>query len=307
MSPAVIGCLVGTAVGDALGLPYEGLSPRRARLLFGGPLRHRFLFGHGMVSDDTEHTCMTLLSLMDAKGDVDRFRRVLARRMRFWLLAVPAGAGLATLRATLRLWVGVSPARSGVESAGNGACMRAAVIGAWFASDPMLRVQFVEASSRITHSDVRAVEGAQVVGLAAACSANENPGAFEMSEFAKHLSWDEPNTFEKGVSGYVVTTVQAVIQVWRAHPGDYRAAMEEAIGLGGDADTVGAILGGIIGAGVGVDGIPGDWREGLWEWPRGIRWMQKPGRFAWYLIPFRNLLFLVVVLTHGFRRLAPPY
>jgi ADP-ribosylglycohydrolase len=59
------GVLLGTAVGDALGLPREGLSPRRARRLFGGPpLRHRLVFGRGMVSDDTEHACVTAQALL---------------------------------------------------------------------------------------------------------------------------------------------------------------------------------------------------------------------------------------------------
>ncbi len=37
------GLLIGTAVGDAIGLPREGMSARRALRLFGGsPLSHRF-------------------------------------------------------------------------------------------------------------------------------------------------------------------------------------------------------------------------------------------------------------------------
>jgi len=59
---AIIGCILGTAVGDALGLPYEGVAPRRAKRLLGPPDRYRFLFGHGMISDDTEHTCMVAMS-----------------------------------------------------------------------------------------------------------------------------------------------------------------------------------------------------------------------------------------------------
>lgn len=41
---AIIGCILGTAVGDALGLPYEGVSPQRARRLLGPPDRYRFFF-----------------------------------------------------------------------------------------------------------------------------------------------------------------------------------------------------------------------------------------------------------------------
>src|SRR5688572_8763921 len=93
----VIGCILGTAVGDALGLPYEALSPRRASRLLGAPDRYRFLVGRGMVSDDTEHTCMVAQALIAAGGDVAVFRRELARRLRFWLLGLPGGTGMATL------------------------------------------------------------------------------------------------------------------------------------------------------------------------------------------------------------------
>jgi ADP-ribosylglycohydrolase len=42
----IVGCILGTAVGDAIGLPYEGLSRRRAAKLLGQPDRHRFFYGH---------------------------------------------------------------------------------------------------------------------------------------------------------------------------------------------------------------------------------------------------------------------
>jgi ADP-ribosylglycohydrolase len=87
---SIIGCLLGTAVGDALGLPYEGLAKRKIKL----PIdRHRFLFGRGMVSDDTEHTCMVAQSLIVSAGDERIFAKALAWRLRFWLLLLPAGIG----------------------------------------------------------------------------------------------------------------------------------------------------------------------------------------------------------------------
>ena len=50
----IAGAILGTAVGDALGLPREGMSRNRGRRIFGGPLfRHQFVFGRGMMSDDT--------------------------------------------------------------------------------------------------------------------------------------------------------------------------------------------------------------------------------------------------------------
>jgi hypothetical protein len=102
--------------------------------------------------------------------------------------------------------------------------------------------------------------------------------------------------------------------------------VEEAIALGGDADTTGAIAGALAGATAGASAIPGEWLDGLLEWPRSVRWMralsarlaeQFPGegagphrgplRLLWPGLLPRNLLFLALVLAHGFRRLLPPY
>lgn len=98
------------------------------------------------------------------------------------------------------------------------------------------------------------------------------------------------------------------------------------IALGGDTDTTGAIVGALAGATVGAGGIPGEWLAGLIEWPRSVAWMRAlaerlAGRFPvagdavapgplplfWPGLLPRNLLFLLVVLLHAFRRLLPPY
>ena len=94
----IVGSILGTAIGDSVGLPYEGLSRRRAERLLGPPDRHRFFFGRGMVSDDTEHTCMVAQSLIRSGGDPDAFGRSLAWGFRLWMLGLPAGIGFATLR-----------------------------------------------------------------------------------------------------------------------------------------------------------------------------------------------------------------
>lgn len=55
-------CLLGGAVGDALGLPFEGLSAQRANKLFKNKRAYHLipLVNFGMVSDDTEHAIMTV-------------------------------------------------------------------------------------------------------------------------------------------------------------------------------------------------------------------------------------------------------
>jgi ADP-ribosylglycohydrolase len=186
---AIQGCLLGTAIGDALGLPYEGLSKRRAAKLLGPPDRYRFCFGRGMVSDDTEHTCMVAQSLIAAGHDVDAFARQLAWRLRLWLLGNPAGIGLGTLRAILKLWIGFPPARSGVFSAGNGPAMRAAILGA--ALDDVESIKrYVRAATRITHTDPKAEFAALAVALAARAARLRHSSAQFIDDIARELPSD---------------------------------------------------------------------------------------------------------------------
>jgi len=134
MLRALSGVLIGTAVGDALGLPFEGLSAQRQEKLRRRPLQHQLVAGFGMVSDDTEHTWMIAQSLLKSHGNVNGFQRSFASALRWWLLRLPAGVGFATLRAILKLWAGISPHKSGVFSAGNGPAMRSAILGVYFSS-----------------------------------------------------------------------------------------------------------------------------------------------------------------------------
>src|ERR1035441_3984005 len=128
---------------------------------------------------------------------------------------------------------------------------------------------------------------------------------------------------QKGVTGYAYHSVPVSIYAWLRHRKDFRLALESALDCGGDTDTVGAIVGALVGAGVGKEGIPPEWIAGVCEWPRSVASLEQiaarlarqedtaqalgPVRYFWPGLILRNLLFLVVVLIHGFRRLAPPY
>jgi len=348
------GVIVGTAIGDAIGLPREGLSRRRADRVFGSPpLRHRLVFGRGMISDDTEHTCMVAQALLRSGGQVGAFSRSLAWRLRWWFFGLPAGVGMATAKACLKLWIGFPPSRSGVWSAGNGPAMRAAILGVYAWDDPELLRKLVAASTRLTHTDPAAEHGALAVALAAAYaimqkSAGKWVTAKSFLDFVRlHLAgtpmlqlieqvvrqvqsgitleqYLEARGLTDGVSGYVNHTVPACLFCWLTHSQDFRTAAEAIVVAGGDADSTGAIVGALAGITAGYQAIPTDWISGLIEWPRSIAWMQRlaqqlaaermsaeksrnPLPLFWPGILVRNLLFLVIVLCHGVRRLLPPY
>ncbi len=348
--------MLGTALGDSIGLPYEKLSKRRQSKLFADIDRHHFLFNKGMISDDTEHTCMVAQSLIVSAGEIastgrtDRFQTALAWRLRWWLLTLPAGIGMATIKGTVRLWLGFHPERAGVFSAGNGPAMRSALLGVCYGDDGLTLRRLVRASTRMTHTDPKAEYGAWVVAIAAylasqetvvsprhflqVCNASLEPDAMELIQLLEQVcrsveaqqtteAFAESLGLERGVSGYVYHTVPVAIHAWLSHGSDFRAAILAVIRCGGDTDTVGAIAGGIIGAGVGEAGLPADWLAGVWDGPRSVAWMKRLGRrlgealaaeqarkplpLAWPLLPLRNVAFAAIVIAHGFRRLLPPY
>ncbi len=351
MNDALIGCLLGTAAGDALGLPYEGMSQYRGVKVFPDTSKHHLLFGKGMVSDDTEHACFVAQALIRSQGDVNAFKKQLARSLRWWVLGLPAGVGFATLRAAIKLWLGISPDKSGVFSAGNGPAMRSAVLGVAYGRDVAQLKRFVRASTVITHVDPKAYFGALAVALAAwqgAAGDDRSPTAYRQQldalldgesavEFldlieraatsaGQHESVSDFATAIgslNGVSGYTYHTVPCVLQTWFRYPDDFESGLRAIIEAGGDTDTAGAIYGAILGARVGEAGIPAPWLDNIGEWPRSVAWIRQLGgtaarsvageddvRCPAYWVPGllpRNLVFLIVVLSHGFRRLAPPY
>ena len=354
---AVVGCIFGTAVGDAFGLACEGLSRGRQSRMFRDLSGYKLLpFGKGMCSDDTEHTCMLAQSLIETARyqDVDeqakKFASNFGWRLRFWLLGMPAGIGLATLRAILKLWIGFPARYSGVFSAGNGPAMRVALIGVCYGGDTPRMRALVRAATRITHTDPKAEHGALAIALAAHLgSTGQDIAPEDYARRLRELLGDDGRELVElvdgvaqsvsrketaadytartgsanGVSGYMFHSVPAALHVWLAHQGDYRGGVTAVVRLGGDTDTVAAMVGAIIGARVGKEGIPAEWLRDLWEWPRTQAWMESVGvkladrstkrtkgyamPLNWFKLLLRNAFFMPLVLAHGFRRLLPPY
>lgn len=340
------GVLLGTAVGDALGLPAENLSPQKIQRRWRGDWRMRLIFGRGMFSDDTEHTLLVAQSLLAHPSDPAAFQRAFAWKLRWWFAGLPGGVGLATARACIKLWLGFPPTKSAVNSAGAGPAMRSAIIGAFFASNPERRRDFVLASSRLTHRSWQSDTAALAVAECAAFAMNSH---FAAPTILNHLGTlcAEPawrtilNQLESalaadstvpqfaqslglsnGVTGYSLHVVLVAIFAWLRYAQSFRIALTEALNCGGDTDTVGAILGAICGATLGKNAIPNEWLSNIAEWPRSISFIDRlaakladqtnsstplgPVPYFWPAVIPRNLFFLCIVLAHGFRRLLPP-
>jgi ADP-ribosylglycohydrolase len=298
-----------------------------------------------MCSDDTEHTLLVAQALLSFPENTAAFQRSLAWKLRLWLLGAPAGVGWATLRAIIKLWLGFPPDRSGVFSAGNGPAMRSAIIGAYFAEHRGLRREYVAAATRITHKDPRAETAAVAVAEAASWIVRQSGPLDHFVQQLPHLGRDgewqrlcqklgrawlrgapvagfaDELGLQKGVTGYAYHSVPVALYAWLRHANDFRAALESALKCGGDTDTVGAIVGALAGLTCGSHGIPEEWIAGIWEWPRSRTVIAQiarrlaeqnragtplgPVHYFWPALVLRNTFFLVIVLSHGFRRLAP--
>ena len=298
---AAMRSLRGVALGDSLGLVYEGLKNGRGLRLYPFPLRQRLIFGRGFVSDDTVQSAIVLVALKRSEGDVERFGRELAKGLRAWFLSAPPGIGLSTIKACLRLCLGVNWRKSGVYSGGNGAAMRVAVLGAVFSNDDENRVRFVDVCSRVTHTHPLAVAGAQVVALAAALEVEGRVDEFDelVAKLEPDWPWDQ-GWSDSGPSGYVVESVNAAVAIWRKRL-SLLESMEEVVRLGGDTDTIGAIVGGMMGAD--LDDVESDlWR--IMGWP-GLEDIGE--RVPYFRLLGSHLVELPIILANGFRRLLPPF
>ena len=174
----------------------------------------------------------------------------------------------------------------GQGSFGNGAAMRAAPIGAYFADDLSLCLENARLSALTTHAHPEGVAGALAVAVAAAYAARlraENH-SIERADFCElilpHLptsevkkriiearDMDENSTGEQAAlflgSGYAVAA-QDTVPFCVFCAGETLEFYEEAQWLTvsglGDRDTTCAIVGGIVAARTGLAGIPADWR-----------------------------------------------
>lgn len=197
------GCIMGLAVGDALGCPVEGFSRPQIRAVYGqlrdlsqpkvildtiardGPdamAWGQWILRHwrppGFYSDDTQQALLLIDSLVACKGaDAQDFaRRALEAsypRTAQMPLGVYRGYGSGFVEALENLAAGTPARQAGTESAGNGAAMRIAPVGIYFAGQDQQIIEAAVEFSLVTHRSPLGLASAAAIALAvgqAACS-----------------------------------------------------------------------------------------------------------------------------------------
>lgn len=326
----VLGALLGVALGDALGLPFEGLSQRRVSRWFRGCDRFRLVGRTGFVSDDTEQTVLAAQALLAAGEDDDLCVQRFRRSMIGWFARLPFGIGWATLRACLRMLLGFQ--ETGVRSAGNGAAMRAGGIGVILSEDAVRRRKLGRAMAMLTHIDERAVDGALYVSeLNALCASSEAGDRASLVSLARGVVRDHeviaaidravgvsaqplPTAVAQlGNTGFVIHTVGICTYCFLRFGDDPLTGITACIQAGGDTDSHAAIVGGWLGALYGAASLPASLVQQLQGGPFGASHLERlaaavaaggpPPSWSWPLAFARNLMLYPVVLAHGFSRL----
>ncbi len=273
------GALLGLACGDAVGTTVEFM-PRGSfvpvtDMLGGGP----FSLAPGKWTDDTSMALCLAESLIQT-GRCDPADQM-ARYANWYEWGYWSSTGVCfdigmTTKGAIHQFLLTGEALSGSpdpEAAGNGSLMRLAPIALRFGHDEQLVQDMAALSSRTTHAATECLDACRVFAVALSRALRGMPKEqvldlgglpIESAKIRVIVAADhaaKPVEQMKG-SGYVVDSLEAALWCYARHD-NFRDAVLEAVNLGDDADTTGAIVGQLAGSTYGAAGIPALWLERL--------------------------------------------
>lgn len=284
-----IATLVGCAIGDALGNPFE-MKPMASPLLteWDGLFKKGGTFWKGEPGQYTDDTLMTMAlaaSIIEKQGfDPEH---VAAQYLAWYNTGNTRGIGTTTAGAMMHLKMGASWQESGATHmhdgrpvGGNGTAMRASPIGLWYRKDPTGLLTNAMLDASITHNSFEPKMGSIAVALGVAMLANDTYSSVDIVEevaevladckvkekilLALELIDSEADHFEAlakiGTGGYVPETVGAAFYCVGATD-TFKDAVVLAVKGGGDTDTTAAVAGALAGTYYKLDGIPSEYKD----------------------------------------------
>ena len=274
------GVAVGSAAGDAFGMPLEFTSPRPPERLVTGMIAGRL--PAGSFTDDTEMALALAESLLAQRplNPAD-----LAARFAAWYRTSPPDVGIHTAQVLGQVARGVpwETASRGVwqaypDNAGNGSVMRCWPAALAFWRDPAQLAAASMLQSQVTHYHPECVAGSVLVneiilrlvqGNDPAQAVEGATAAHSLPEGLRQAVISAP-TRQRGElknSGWVRHTLESA--VWGLlTTSSFEGAVVQVANLGNDADTAAAVVGAMAGAYYGLEAIPAVWRSQLsGEWP----------------------------------------
>jgi ADP-ribosylglycohydrolase len=287
MEDRFLGCMMGLAVGDALGAQVEFMAPGSfppvAEMAGGGPHGLR----PGEWTDDTSLALCLAESLLEADGFNPEDQ--MARYLRWYREGYLSSNGRCfdignATRAALERYAaggGCMMPRTDLLTAGNGSLMRLAPVALYFFSDLGSAVGVAGESSLTTHSADEAVDACRYfAGLLVGALQGEHKGDLlrplfmpvSEKEMGRPLgpsiqavalgSFKQKEPPAIRGTGHVVECLEAAL--WAFHrSSSFEEGCRLAVNLGEDADTTGAVYGQLAGAYYGLKGIPTRWRQAV--------------------------------------------
>jgi ADP-ribosylglycohydrolase len=292
------GCLIGQAVGDALGAPTEGMAPHDIQARYGW--LDDFASQDPGGTDDTEYSVLVALTVLKYGSAM-----TLADVGHEWVTLVVGQeggferGGISEMDAVYNLRKGLHPPATGSDNHemwSDGAAMRMAPMGVYCAGNPAEAARLAGIEARISHHR----DGVYCAQAIAASVAEAMTGSTWEDAVASGLayipqdSWTYRNIARAVEIGGRHTDVHEAVRelyekipvffypwadvgpeatalafgVFAAARGRYVDAVLAGANVGRDADTIAAMAGAMAGALGGAGAIPEHWRETA-RWIRG--------------------------------------
>jgi len=274
------GCLLGLAVGDAVGTTVE-FSPRGSfkpltDMVGGGP----FHLQAGQWTDDTSMALCLAVSLVECNrfDALDQMKRYCRWAETGYLSSTGACFDIGnTVASALRRFRQTGDPFAGLRdphTAGNGCIMRLAPIPMFFFPDMEAAEHFAAESSRTTHAAAECIDACRLLARIICRALSGRPkdevvlgdsktfvGSEKIVAIARGAYQGKSEGDISG-SGYVVDSLEAAMWCF-VHTHSFEEAILMAANLGDDADTTAAVCGQIAGAYYGARQIPAPWIERL--------------------------------------------
>lgn len=273
-----IGSLVGLAIGDALGAPYEfELPPYESSRDYssGGT----FDVSCGEWTDDTSMALCLAQSLIDKNGfdPIDQMDKYLAwrdtgymcTRERCFDIGITIDTALLYYSKNKEPYCGLE----GDQHSGNGSLMRLAPIAIFYRHTPTALIKYSALSSQTTHKSQLAVDscifyGQLIAGALNGIAKDEllSKDFIDTSNLRSEVamiargSYKEDKTFRS--EGFVLYTMETALMAFFKYS-NFEDGLLDIITRGNDVDTIGAVYGQLAGAYYGYEAIPKRWRDDL--------------------------------------------
>lgn len=295
---SIHGALLGMAIGDALAMS-------RGRCSFRGldasPLHYSRWPLVGLYTANTQLAFLAGQAILQSRSQSEHFHDRFRRRLGWFVLSWPVGLAPSTFFAGLKIWLTATGLKPSVCSSDGSATTRGLLFGVVLHNTGHRYMSWARDSAEATHAHPLAMDAAvvmatasQIAGLASGGRINKL-GALQTlvrcareEEFKSALAALEPflnrnSTPRKvaqhfkwhgGIRRQSLPTAVMAVYCFLHFPTSFERAIRSAFLLG-HSDLLVTLVGGLVGAHLGAQGLPTDLMDGLHDWPLDRKWIES--------------------------------